>query len=699
MEVTISNVTSVAKSNFSIVENKLNIKYGGNGVGKSSIAKALVAKINKSLEEEKNLIPFGSQKKPTVLISPLPNSCLLYNEDYIDNYLLGDKDILNNTISLIKNNQEINIAMTKTNNLLKKLKDTLAFPAINDFVSKAKDLESSLSFNQDGSLNLKSKVGKGLKNGADILRANKETLILKDFIESTISDQWLKWHQQGSNFIDATKSNKCPYCGQNLPKNIADIKKGIEAVSNPADAKSNLEARTQLNTLSEYSCEYEKRKISTILSSKQKIGNQLSKDLLSSEKAIKEELQKIEEIAGLDPLAIHDLTSLNITSRLISLKLDVKKIDSSKQELLKCFLDINSAIDNLLASSKSLQKLFIDYNDSFKMVVARNAEYINDFLKICGIPYKFSVDLENSNTCETFLTWAGDKGDGESNSIRVNATESLSYGEKNALCLILFSIEVFQKNPDIVILDDPISSFDSSKRCALFQYAFRKGKKGDSMTLRNRTVLLLTHDFTPVIDFIKRVDTPPFALAWHLNNKKGIVLEKPLLASDIDSAICVESKLANSSNKSLVVRLVHLRRYSEMSGNILLYNYLSCLFHQKDCPDVDKQRTMTIEEKNEVEIMLTDFNINGTYDSLLAKFKDKKQLLLDFQASSSKYEKLAIARILFEKDLSIDYVKRGLINNVFHIEHQYLFECEDLDEDLIPNYVVEAVEEAISKIN
>ena len=44
------------------------------------------------------------------------------------------------------------------------------------------------------------------------------------------------------------------------------------------------------------------------------------------------------------------------------------------------------------------------------------------------------------------------------------ANEHLSYGEKNAFALVLFMYSVLKDNPDLIVLDDPISSFDGNKK-------------------------------------------------------------------------------------------------------------------------------------------------------------------------------------------------------------------------------------------
>ena len=78
-----------------------------------------------------------------------------------------------------------------------------------------------------------------------------------------------------------------------------------------------------------------------------------------------------------------------------------------------------------------------------------------------------------------------------------NARNHLSYGEKNAFALILFMYDVLKNNQQLIILDDPISSFDKNKKFAIIEKLFR----GDN-SFKNKTVLMLTHDFEPIVDII-----------------------------------------------------------------------------------------------------------------------------------------------------------------------------------------------------
>lgn len=57
------------------------------------------------------------------------------------------------------------------------------------------------------------------------------------------------------------------------------------------------------------------------------------------------------------------------------------------------------------------------------------------------------------------------------------------------------------QRPDLIILYDPISSFDTNKKYAILRRMFKNIGKRD-VSLEGKTVLFLTHDFEPITDFI-----------------------------------------------------------------------------------------------------------------------------------------------------------------------------------------------------
>ncbi|MDR6492919.1 ABC-type multidrug transport system ATPase subunit [Paraburkholderia terricola] len=169
-----------------------------------------------------------------------------------------------------------------------------------------------------------------------------------------------------------------------------------------------------------------------------------------------------------------------------------------------------------------------------------------------------------------------------------NGSRHLSYGERNAFSIVLFMYECLMKNPDLIVLDDPISSFDKNKKFAILEMLFR-GKD----SLRDKTVLMLTHDIEPVIDMIKSLSRTfqPTPVASFLSLKAGVVTELDVKKSDLltFAQICDENIKSLDNNDA--IKTIYLRRHYEIMDNKgLEYQLISSLLHKKPAPTVREMK-------------------------------------------------------------------------------------------------------------
>ncbi|QQN56224.1 hypothetical protein I6H46_00895 [Anaerococcus obesiensis] len=71
MSINIENCNCVKSANININTNSLNIKYGLNGTGKSTISKAILYFSNKDNDSLSNLRPYNSDVDPKIKIVSL----------------------------------------------------------------------------------------------------------------------------------------------------------------------------------------------------------------------------------------------------------------------------------------------------------------------------------------------------------------------------------------------------------------------------------------------------------------------------------------------------------------------------------------------------------------------------------------------------------------------------------------------------
>jgi hypothetical protein len=250
--------------------------------------------------------------------------------------------------------------------------------------------------------------------------------------------------------------------------------------------------------------------------------------------------------------------------------------------------------------------------------------------------------------------------------------------------------ECIAKKPDLIILDDPISSFDRNKKYAVIDMLFR-GKK----SLAGKTVLMMTHDLEPIIDILYVLPHyfSPLPLAAFLEMKDGCLKEIEILRSDILTfgQICEQNMFSHQED---VVKLVYLRRYYEILDNKgLAYQLLSNLFKKRKIPiiitdgtEIPFTPTELSEATVEIKERLPDFN----YDLLLTNFTNYNKMKDVYARTTCNYEKLQVFRIMQELARTPEsHIINKFINETFHIENEFIMQINPCKYEIIPSYIID----------
>jgi hypothetical protein len=314
-----------------------------------------------------------------------------------------------------------------------------------------------------------------------------------------------------------------------------------------------------------------------------------------------------------------------------------------------------------------------------------------------GINYRIAIHHDSENTSSAILKYvASSESQIDVDKIRLH----LSWGERNAFALALFMYYSISRNPDLIILDDPISSFDSSKKYAIMNRLFTKSSSKKSFM--NKTILMLTHDFQPIIDFV--VNGMPRGnniSACFLQNMKGYIHETEIARNDIKAFPVLLSINAKDHTKNIIHRIICLRKYLEYTGQSpdddIAYNIISCILHGKKEPDC-KMSNNACREYSREEYVLGEAVIRGyvpdfTYKSFLDDNISISKLLNNFNNETNRYYKIQIFRVIIEiahirtkikDDTIIKY-----IDEQFHIENDYIFYLDFDKYDIVPEYYIE----------
>lgn len=96
--VEVKNCNSILKGNIKVEEEKLNIKYGINGTGKTTIAKAIeVANDSEKLQELKS---YFAEDSADVTINPPFEKVLVFNEEFVEQVVFKEDEVIENSFEV-----------------------------------------------------------------------------------------------------------------------------------------------------------------------------------------------------------------------------------------------------------------------------------------------------------------------------------------------------------------------------------------------------------------------------------------------------------------------------------------------------------------------------------------------------------------------------------------------------------------------
>ncbi len=202
---------------------------------------------------------------------------------------------------------------------------------------------------------------------------------------------------------------------------------------------------------------------------------------------------KIDNIKGCNTFDIRIKDIALLDKNLKGLKIDINDFHIFNNEKIREIINsINEKLDFLLEETDKIKEEIGRLNGLITSAMKIANKDVNNFLKTAGINYEFEIIEESENKSRAILKYIP-------NSKKVSdIRQHLSWGERNAFALVLFMYHALNKKPDIIILDDPISSFDSHKKYAIINRLFSP----DQDSFFEKTVLMLTHDMQPLIDML-----------------------------------------------------------------------------------------------------------------------------------------------------------------------------------------------------
>lgn len=690
----IKNCTSIDSALIKVKKNTLNIKYGHNGLGKSSIARAIYSAVKKDGSLE-SLKPFKYRsfegKNPQVLGHESIRSILLFDESYISQFVFQRDEVLKNSFDIFLKSDEFSSGINNINSLLSGLKEN--FDSSQEILKTLLDLnnlKNSLTTTTKGRISKSSKIYKAFGQGNKLENVPKELKEYEDFLKSENPSLWINWQTKGTEFFGL--SEKCPFCSND----ISDEKEKIELIKKTYDHKS-IEhlclLQETISRIGEYFSDQCKTQLLSITKSNIEISKEEENFLISLIGDIETLIKAIERTRDISYYDLKD--SQNIKEDIDKLKINIDLLPRLKSNATESVINpINDQLKFISDKVGILKGEINKNNRRIAKIIHSQQKSINSFLKKSG--YKYTVKIENEDESYKMKLIHDDHHEHIG-----SASQHLSYGEKNAFAMVLFMHQVIKEQPDFVILDDPVSSFDKTKKFALLDELFR-GKD----SIKNITTLLLTHDLEPAIDItisVKKLFQEPKPQASFLNYKNSIISEIDIFDSDIKtfSQICKENI---SFLENHILKCIYLRRHFEIINSLdEEYNYLSNLLHGRSIAIKklnSEEVAMTSEEIEKANKGIKDIFPDFSYKNILDSINNKIEIISYYKISNIGYEKLQLFRIITESFEGIPHnnILQKFMNETFHIENDYIMQLNPHRFDNIPEYIISQCDKLIDEL-
>lgn len=697
MKIKLANCNNIDSGEIEIKEGRLNIKYAINGTGKSTIAHTIEGYKSNQLDK---LRPFKylndneESHNPSVSIDGNINNIKVFDENYINTYVFKKDELLENSFEIFVKTEKYDEHMREINKLVSIVGSTFKQdPEIDKLIDDFSIFISSFGNTQNGyskAGELGKSLGKGnkLQNIPEVLKDYEPFLKSKDG-----SIQWIKWQSEGRKYIDIGK--KCPYCVSHM----TTPKETILKVSEEYDAKYLTMLSKILGvfeSLKYYFDEATQETINSIVIN----TSGISEEQIGFLKSIKEEVVRLRDtLLNLKNLGFDTLRDVDkVIVELEKKKINLNFFPKLKSVYTESKIDtINNSLQKVIEQAGKLQGEIIKQKKEIAKTIEKYSTQINGFLSSAGYKYFVGIDLtDNKEKYKLVLKF------NEGQDVISQAKNHLSYGERNALALVLFMYQAIKEEADFIVLDDPISSFDNNKKYAILNMLFR-GKE----SFQEKTVLMLTHDFEPVLDAIYNMKHyfQPSPVASHIVNINGCIEEKQINKDDIKSYIEICNENIQQST-DILHKLIYLRRGLEITQSKgITWQMVSNVFHknrdipkyQSDTGEID--RDMTLEEYKEAEHEIRNVIPEFNYKEVYARVKNKSELIKIYNSCKSGYEKVQIYRLIFDGEMEKGSPLKKYVDETFHVQNDYLFQLNPREYKIVPQYILDFCDKEVAELN
>jgi hypothetical protein len=282
MEITLKNCNNIKEGKITVIEKAVNIKYGFNGTGKSTIAKALKYQFDgKSLDFFK---PYTSKNEEASMVQinpPVSYRIALFNEEYIDSFVFKSNELITNSFEIFVKDKDYENNLKAIEALIKDIR--AEFNDNEKLIQLISVLQEFLeSFGKATSkIAASGPLAKGLGNGNQVENIPKELAGYDPFIQQKENVKYIGWQANGVDYLNV--ADAWPFCAQHLDEDGTVSKATVRKVSEKYNSNNIKHLNTVLDIfekLSEYFADTTKSIIMSFCKRSDKIDSQNTNYLL-----------------------------------------------------------------------------------------------------------------------------------------------------------------------------------------------------------------------------------------------------------------------------------------------------------------------------------------------------------------------------------------------------------------------------------
>lgn len=699
--ITINNCNNVSSATLDVAEGQLTVVFGANGMGKSSIARAVAAQAGVPGENLEDLTPYGGELDPSVSGVSADDRVAIFNEDYVSTTLFQDSDhLIHDAYHVFVATDGYAKALAETEKLFGEAKKRLEDEGdLSELMSVLEGVIACYGRSKDGFAK-SSSLGKSVgSRGNVILNVSQEYVRYVPFIQGNHAKEWIQWRGRGSSF---ESEGVCPYCARPWGHEEASEGKAMQDLYGGKYMDHCATVLASFGRANECFNEETNAKVAAALSSPLGVGSSPEANSLLS--TIKDEAEGLrDKLRMVDQLDFGTLCRIDKVKNYVEgcrIQVGMFSLINSDYVVEKAEA-INGVIADLLAQIGEMSKRIGVQNTQLKRAVAESKAQMDGFLDAAGFPYEVEIESSDGSECVARL-----KPRGLDASVP-EPRRHLSYGERNALAIALFAAQVRRDRPSLVVLDDPISSFDQNKKYAIIHHLF--ARKGGAC--KDVTTLLLTHDPETLTMLLKvHADKIIPCTPYFLENRAGRVTLKELSADNLEPIVASLGRRA-ASQATLPMRVACARQLLELEGDKgVAWSYLSSLVHRKPAPDEPDGKGGFVplgdDDVAEAEARLDELGMTGGYDALLGQLSDAGLFRL-FDGGASPFERVCAFRMLCSSEAAgmraaADRAGMSLTlfefaSEFFHIENLMAYCLDPIAYGTVPQSVADAVDSIVGE--